>query len=111
MKQKKTKSKGAPHRQTKREELKPGRAVKRMHEMFDNVNSGRFDLDKNRKKNRFKQQHGMSMEGMMMMKYQSLNMMNHRNGNMFNHRFGGRQRGYNHNGKRGRRGYNRGRGR
>lgn len=117
MKKKKTKSNETPRRNSKGNELKPGRAVKRMHEMFDNVNSGRFDLDKNRKKNRFKQQHGMSMEGMMMMKYQSLNMMNHRNGNMFGHsmksghRFGGRQRGYNHNGKRGRRGYNRGRGR
>lgn len=125
-KEKKSKSKGKRNKKSKSKkesdsnseiqrhrkngELKPGRAVKRMHEMFEDVNSGRFDLKRHQKKKQFRQQqYGMSMGIPMMERYMmnqsSFNMMNQRNRNFgysvkSNHnRFGMKQKG--HFGKRG----------
>ena len=55
---------------------KPGRAVKRMHHVYENVKNGRFDFQSHRKKLEQKHQRGMST----MMMYANLNSLNqHKN--------------------------------
>eukprot|EP01083_Nonionella_stella_P042388 114521_1 len=50
-------------------QVKPGRAVKRMHTVFEGIQNGKLDFTKERKRHKQKQQHSMSA----MMRYANLN--------------------------------------
>ena len=110
-------SKGGKPRRPKNGVIAPGPAVKRMHRVFDDVNSGRFDHKKYQKNQRMKQNHhSMYAQPMpMAMKYANFNVLNQRNQAMFgysgqnNRRYGQQHSKY---GKKGnRRGRGRGKGR